>query len=82
MTNAQIKRTLIEKGVSNLYHANTVETSLSFFNAGGLLSRGLCKDMGYPQTAQYSDKSDKRYNIIYEIFFNSMEIQGRTGISY
>lgn len=82
MTNAQIKRTLIEKGVSNLYHANTVETSLSFFNAGGLLSRGLCKDMGYPQTAQYSDKSDKRYNIFYDIFFDSMEIQRRTGVSY
>ena len=38
--------------------------------------------MGLPQTYQYTDKLDKKYNIFYDIFFDSVEIQRRTGISY
>lgn len=38
--------------------------------------------MNLPQTPQYTDESDKLYNIYYDIFFDSMEIQRRTGISY
>lgn len=82
MTNEQIKRFLKSNGVFHLYHANTVETSISFLKNNGLLSRGLCEDMNLPQTPQYTDKSDKLYNIFYDIFFDSMEIQRRTGISY
>ncbi len=82
MTNLEIKQVLIKKGVRYLYHANTVETSLSFLQSRGLLSRGLCEDMKLPQTGQYTDDFDKRYNIFYDIFFDSMEIQKRTGVSY
>ena len=82
MTNEQIKQVLKSNGVFHLYHANTVETSISFLKNGGLLSRGLCEDMNLPQTPQYTDKSDKLYNIFYDIFFDSTEIQRRTGISY
>lgn len=82
MTNSEIKQVLLCHGVQQLYHTNTVETSLSFIKNGGLLSRGVCDDMGYPQTRQYTDKTDKLYNIYYDIFFDSMEIQRRTGVSY
>ena len=82
MTNHEIKQFLVEQGVVRLYHTNTVETSLSFFRSGGLLSRGLCTDMRLPQTAQYTDSLDRDYNIFYDIFFDSVEIQRITGVSY
>lgn len=82
MTNAKIKQVLLNHNVRHLYHTNTVETSLSFLKSGGLLSRGLCEEMGLPQTRQYTDYDDKKYNIYYDIFFDSMEIQRRTGVSY
>ena len=82
MTNAEIKQVLLNKGVHHLYHTNTVETSISFLKSRGLLSRGQCIDNGLPQTIQYTDNSDKRYNIFYDIFFDSIEIQRITGVSY
>lgn len=82
MTNEQIKRVLTSNGVLHLYHANTVETSISFLKSEGLLSRGLCEDIDLPQTDQYTDETDRRYNIYYDIFFDSTEIQRRTGVSY
>lgn len=81
MTNSEIMQVLRNNGVQYLYHTNTVETSLSFLKCGGLLSRGLCQDMGLPQTSQYTDFLDKKYNTFYDIFFDSMEIQRRTGYS-
>lgn len=82
MTNADIKQVLLDKGVRHLYHANTVRTSISFLKSGGLLSRGYCEDMGLPQTSQYTDDSDQKYGIYYDIFFDSIEIQERTGFNY
>lgn len=82
MTNSEIKKVLLSKGVQNLYHTNTVETSLSFMKSGGMLSRGLCEDLGFPQTDQNTDALDKEFGIYYDIFFDSIEIQRITGISY
>lgn len=82
MTNAEIKQVLLNKNVQHLYHTNTVETSISFLKCNGLMSRGYCQDKNLPQTYQYTDNSDKRYGIFYDIFFDSIEIQERTGISY
>ena len=81
MTNSEIKQVLINNDVQHLYHTNTVETALSFLQCGGLLSRGLCIDMELPQTPQYTDALDKRCNIFYDIFFDSTEIQRKTGYS-
>jgi hypothetical protein len=77
MTNHQIKKILISKGVNGLYHSNTVETSLSFLKAGGLISRGVCEDLGYPQTPQKSDQLDKDFDIYYDLFFDSVDIHER-----
>ena len=81
MTNFEIKQVLINNDVQHLYHTNTVETALSFLQCGGLLSRGICADMELPQTPQYTDALDRRYNIFYDIFFDSTEIQKITGYS-
>lgn len=82
MTNIDIKHVLMKNGVYRLYHSNTVETSLSFLKTGGMLSRGLCEDIKLPQTPQYTDVLDKKNNIYYDIFFDSVEIQKITGLSY
>ena len=70
MTNADIKQVLLDHNVHHLYHTNTVETSLSFLKNGGLLSRGLCEEMGLPQTPQITDDTDRRDGIYFDIFLN------------
>lgn len=46
------------------------------------MSRGYCHDKKLPQTYQYTDCLDKQFNIFYDIFFDSVEIQKITGVSY
>lgn len=65
------------KNITELYHANTVLTSLSFLAAGGLLSRGAVEERRLPQTSQTSDDLDKEYNIWYDIFFDSADYHQR-----
>ena len=81
MTNAEIKQILQEKGVTSLYHTNSVTTSLTFLNHGGLLSRAYCVEAGLMQTGQRSDPSDRRDGIFDDIFFDATEIQRISGFS-
>ena len=78
MTNQSIKRILCEKGVTHLYHANTVATACTFIENNGLLSRGTIEDMGLYQTSQVSDEIDKEYDVFYDIFFDSVDIHQRS----
>jgi len=77
MTNEEIKQVLIDKGVSHLYHANTVGTTVTFLRNGGLFSRGAVEDNGLYQTRQVTDESDKGFKIYYDIFFDSVDIHER-----
>lgn len=77
LTNAKIKQILLEKGVTHLYHANTVATASVFFENDGLLSRGVVEDRGLFQTPQESDDNDKRVDVFYDIFFDSVDIHQR-----
>ena len=77
MTNREIVEILTSKCVNRLYHSNTVETAISFLRAGGLLSRGLCEHLGYPQTPQNSDQLDREFDIYYDLFFDSVDIHER-----
>ena len=72
------KEILCSHGVTTLYHANTVATSLSFLRAGGLLSRGYVEDIKAVQTPQQSDGTDQAFGIYYDIFFDSVDIHQRT----
>lgn len=65
-----------EIGVTRLYHANTVATSITYLQQGGLLSRGAVESLGYFQTAQDSDRVDKVVKVWNDIFFDSVDLHG------
>lgn len=73
----EVKQILLSRGVTNLYHANTVVTSLSFIRTGGLLSREYAEKIGVPQTPQQSDARDKELRVYNDIFFDSVDIHER-----
>ncbi len=68
---------LEEKGIDNLYHANTVLTSCQFLKTGAFLSRGNLERHGYHQTPQTSDAIDKKYNIWFDVFADFVDIHHR-----
>lgn len=78
MTNETIKRILVEKGVTHLYHVNSVLTACTFLENGGLLSRGAVEDMGLYQTPQETDQNDRDIDVFYDIFFDSVDIHQRS----
>lgn len=77
MTNETIKHILIEKGITHLYHANTIATASTFLENGGLLSRGYVEDHSLFQTYQKTAESDKKVDVFYDIFFDSVDIHQR-----
>ncbi|WP_124303557.1 hypothetical protein [Pseudomonas chlororaphis] len=68
---------LLEKGVEEIYHANSVLTSCEFLRHGALLSRGSIEALKLRQTPQKSDLIDKRYHIWNDIFLDSVDIHAR-----
>lgn len=77
MKSSYVKDFLKSVGVDKLYHVNTVVTSLSFINQGGLLSRQTAEIMGVTQTPQSSDDIDREFGIYNDIFFDSVDIHDR-----
>lgn len=72
-----IKELLISKNVEYLYHANSVLTSLTYINNGGLMSRSFVDDSGLIQTPQMSDESDKKLDVYNDVFFDSVDLHSR-----
>ena len=68
---------LVDAGVTQIYHANSVITACQFLRSGALLARGTVERMGCHQTPQSSDKSDKRYSIWFDVFADSVDIHDR-----
>lgn len=66
-------------GATHLHHANSVTTSCTFLDQGGLLSRGFVEDHGLKQTAQASDQIDKKCGIWHHIFLDHVDIHDRGG---
>lgn len=77
MNNTEIKNILLAENVNYLYHANTVRTSITFLENGGLISRSTVEDLGLVQTSQTSDETDRLFNVDYDIFFDSVDIHER-----
>lgn len=77
MTNETIKQILIEKGITHLYHANSVATASTFLENGGVFSRGAAEDRGLYQTSQETDDTDRDVDVFYDIFFDSVDIHQR-----
>lgn len=66
----ELGRLLNDRGIYYLYHANAVETSLTYLKENALLSRQCCENRNLPQTMQKTDCLDKAYHIYNDLFFN------------
>lgn len=64
---------------THLYHANSVTTSSTFIEQGGLLSRGYVENNKFAQSRQLSDEIDKKYGIWHCIFVDHVDIHARAG---
>ena len=69
---------LLSKGISSLYHANSVVTSNSLLQLSGLASRGYVERHGLPQTKQYTDPVDRRFGIWNDVFTDGVDIHERS----
>ena len=68
---------LKEKGVDELYHANSVATACQFIRSRSLISRGTVELLGITQTPQASDDLDRRYGVWLDVFMDSVDIHHR-----
>jgi hypothetical protein len=74
MTGQEVYEVLMARGGDKLYHANSVKTSLSLLQLGGLASRGMVRDRRLLQTSQISDSEDREYGIWYDSFVDTFDI--------
>lgn len=68
---------LLAKGATHLFHANSVTTSCTFLEQGGLASRAYVEEQGLAQTPQDSDEKDKKYGVWDCIFLDHVDIHDR-----
>ena len=61
---------LRSRGITQLFHANSVETSISFFRVGTLLSRDQCIKQKLPMSSQFTDSNDQVHGVWDDIFLN------------
>jgi len=76
VNNTELHQLLTEKGIHFLFHANTVSTSKTFIEQGGLLSRGAIEQNGLIQTVQSSDEIDKLFGVWNDIFLDTVDLHG------
>ncbi len=74
MQGRDVFRVLRQIGATYLYHANSVTTSCTFLEEGGLLSRGFVEDHGLKQTTQLSDKSDKKNGVYNPVYWDDRDL--------
>jgi hypothetical protein len=77
MESVEVYSVLKQIGATKIYHANTVLTSCTLLELGGLASRALVEAQGLPQTPQYSDGKDKEYKIWDGILVDHVDIHNR-----
>jgi len=68
---------LMDEGIDELHHANSVATACQFLRSRSLMSRGTVERLGITQTPQSSDDLDKRYGIWFDVFADSVDIHNR-----
>ena len=74
---AHVYQTLVDKGVTELHHANSVATACQFLKHRALMSRGNVERLGLTQSRQASDDLDRRYSIWFDVFLDSVDIHDR-----
>ena len=65
--------------IKNLFHANAIETSLTFFSVDALISRAQAEARKLPQSPQYSDNIDKQFGIYDDIWLNFSDFHRNFG---
>ncbi|MBN3199741.1 hypothetical protein H5A20_13610 [Pectobacterium brasiliense] len=76
LDNFALYEILKRRGVSHFYHANTVATSITFLEEGGLLSRGSIEKEDLIQTRQSSDEDDKEFDVWSDVFIDIVDLHG------
>lgn len=61
---------LTARGFTHVFHANSVETALSFFSINSLGSRDFLENVKLLQSAQFTDSNDKKFGIWNDLFLN------------
>ncbi|ASA54629.1 hypothetical protein [Vibrio gazogenes] len=74
LDNEELYELLKRRRVSNLFHANTVATSITFIQEGGLLSRQDIEEQSLYQTPQTSDDIDKLFDVFGDIFLDTKDL--------
>lgn len=74
LNNRKLYELFEEKGVKHLFHANTVATSMTFLEIGGLLSRYWIERNDLYQTPQSSDEVDKLFDVFDDIFIDTEDL--------
>lgn len=74
LNNEELYDLFQRKGVENLFHANTVSTSVTFIEQGGLLSRHYVEENGLYQTPQTSDDIDKLFDVFDDVFLDTTDL--------
>ena len=70
----QVFDVLQKKGITSLYHANTVQTACGFLSQGKLLSRGTQSELMLPMSDQLTDGIDVQHGLWYEVFVDTVDI--------
>lgn len=79
LNNLEFHKLLSEKGINHFYHANSVRTSRTYIEKGGLMSRGAVESYGLPQTSQGTDKVDKLFDVWNDIFLDTVDLHDYFG---
>jgi hypothetical protein len=77
MNGPDVYAVLQAKGISRLYHANSVTTSRMFLQQGALVSRGSAEANRLPQTPQYTDNQDKAVGVWHDVFLDTDDFHRR-----
>jgi len=75
----RIYEILKDKGVSSIYHANSVITACHFLRNRCVMSRGSVDKHGLFQTSQISGQIGKNYGIWDDVFTDSVDIHRLAG---
>ncbi len=79
LNNTDLYNFFVEKEILALYHANTVGTSITYFQQQGLMSRSLVEDHRLFQTPQSSDNIDKVLGVWSDIFLDTADLHSFFG---
>jgi len=79
LDNKELFDFFIEKEILAIYHANTVGTSITYFENYGLLSRGAVEKANLYQTPQSSDQIDKVLGVWDDVFLDTTDLHSYFG---